>query len=43
VPHHKYTATGTGAPSLYVPVKIAGVRQFYGVSYRIPGANTGTP
>jgi len=41
--NHKYTATSTGALSFYVPLANAEVRRFYSVSYRIPGANTGTP
>lgn len=41
--HHKYTATSSGSLSIYVPLKDADTRRFYSVSYRIPGANTGTP
>ena len=43
VSNHKYTATAAGSLSFYVPVANADVRRFYSVSYRIPGANTGTP
>ncbi len=43
VGNHKYTATSNGALSFSVPLANAGARRFYSVSYRIPGANTGTP
>lgn len=38
---HLYTATEEGALDLYVGE--AATRGFYTVSYRVPGANTGTP
>ena len=41
--NHKYTATAAGSLSFYVPITNADARRFYSVSYRIPGANTGTP
>jgi protocatechuate 3,4-dioxygenase, beta subunit len=43
VGNHKYTAASAGSLSFYVPLKDANTRRFYSVSYRIPGANTGTP
>jgi protocatechuate 3,4-dioxygenase beta subunit len=38
---HKYTATSQGSLNLYVEVKAE--KGFYKVSFRVPGANTGTP
>lgn len=43
VGNHKFTATSTGSLSIYVPLTSADTRRFFSVSYRIPGANTGTP
>ncbi|MCI0744151.1 MAG: hypothetical protein L0Y58_01995 [Verrucomicrobia subdivision 3 bacterium] len=41
IDRHKHTATAEGALSLYVEAKA--VKGFYAVSFRVPGANTGTP
>jgi len=38
---NKFTATGNGTLNLYLEEKAA--RGFYYVSFRVPGANTGTP
>lgn len=38
---HKHTATAEGTLDLYVAT--SGSKGFYTVSYRVPGANTGTP
>lgn len=38
---HKYTAPSNGTLNLYVEAKA--VKGFYYVSFRVPGANTGTP
>lgn len=43
VAYHKYTASSSGTLDFYVPVANADASRFYFVSYRIPGANTGTP
>jgi protocatechuate 3,4-dioxygenase beta subunit len=41
IDRNKYTATSNGTLSLYVEAKSA--KGFYYVSFRVPGANTGTP
>ena len=41
IDRHKYTATSEGTLSFYVEAKA--VKGFYKVSFRPPGANTGTP
>jgi len=41
IDHTIYTATGNGTLNLYVEQKA--VKGFYVVSFRVPGANTGTP
>lgn len=41
IDRHKFTATSDGALSLFVDAK--GAKGFYLVSFRVPGANTGTP
>jgi protocatechuate 3,4-dioxygenase beta subunit len=41
IDRHKHTATAEGTLSLYVEAKA--VKGFYRVSFRVPGANTGTP
>jgi protocatechuate 3,4-dioxygenase beta subunit len=41
IDRHKHTATSEGALSFYVEAKA--VKGFYKVSFRPPGANTGTP
>jgi protocatechuate 3,4-dioxygenase, beta subunit len=43
VGNHKYTSTATETISFYVPIDATDSRRFYSVSYRIPGANAGTP
>jgi hypothetical protein len=41
IDRNKYTATANGSLDLYVEAKSA--KGFYYVSFRVPGANTGTP
>jgi protocatechuate 3,4-dioxygenase beta subunit len=41
IDRHKYTATAEGTLNLYVEAKAT--KGFYAVSFRDPGANTGTP
>ena len=41
IDRHKHTATAEGALNLFVEAKAE--RGFYKVSFRVPGANTGTP
>jgi protocatechuate 3,4-dioxygenase, beta subunit len=41
IDRHKHTATSEGSLSIYVAA--AADRGFYKVSFRVPGANTGTP
>jgi len=41
IDRNKHTATSNGTPSLFVEAK--SVKGFYYVSFRVPGANTGTP
>lgn len=41
IDRHKHTATAEGTLDLYVEAKAD--RGFYKVTYRVPGANTGTP
>jgi protocatechuate 3,4-dioxygenase beta subunit len=41
IDHNEYTATSDGTLSLYLEQKA--VKGFYFVSFRVPGANTGTP
>ena len=41
IDRHKHTATSDGTLSLYVEAKA--FKGFYKVSFRVPGANTGTP
>ena len=41
IDRHKHTATADGSLSFYVEEKAA--KGFYYVSFRVPGANTGTP
>jgi hypothetical protein len=41
IDRHKHTATSEGTLSLYVEAKA--LKGFYKVSFRVPGANTGTP
>lgn len=41
IDRHKYTATSDGSLDLYVAAKA--VKSFYTVTFRVPGANTGTP
>ncbi|MCW1883417.1 hypothetical protein OKA04_01670 [Luteolibacter flavescens] len=41
IDRHKHVATAEGSLSIYVDTKAD--RGFYKVSYRVPGANTGTP
>lgn len=41
IDHHIYTATSDGALDLFVEQKA--IKGFYYVSFRVPGANTGTP
>ena len=41
IDRHKHTATADGTLSVYVDRKAD--RGFYKVTFRVPGANTGTP
>ena len=41
IDRNKHTATSDGTLNLYVEAKSA--KAFYFVSFRVPGANTGTP
>jgi protocatechuate 3,4-dioxygenase, beta subunit len=41
IDRHKHTATSDGSLSFYVEAKA--IKGFYRVSFRVPGANTGTP
>jgi hypothetical protein len=41
IDRHKHTATATGTLDLYV--ETTALKGFYKVSFRVPGANTGTP
>ena len=41
IDRHKHTATNNGSLDLFVEAKA--VKGFYKVSFRVPGANTGTP
>ena len=41
IDRHKHTATNNGSLDLFVEAKAA--KRFYAVSFRVPGANTGTP
>lgn len=41
IDRHKYTATANGTLSLFMDAKA--IKGFYLVSFRVPGANTGTP
>ena len=41
IDRHKHTATANGTLSLFVDAKA--IKGFYLISFRVPGANTGTP